>query len=70
MKELKPCPFCGAKADIYSKDRLIRICCQSEDETVHEFETVWVADCSECNCVVGETFKTKEQAIATWNRRV
>ena len=78
MEEPKPCPFCGAPGDVWSRD----VVCGLHDvvreenmvavivEEYVEEETRWVADCSGCDCVIGEHFKTKEEAIAAWNKRV
>ena len=78
MEEIKACPFCGAAGDIYSRNVVCGI-----DDIVREenrvmvvvserisTETRWVADCSECDCVIGENFKSREEAVAAWNRRV
>lgn len=55
-KQLKPCPFCGSKAElsIYNTD----------------FET-WTVACTNENCdiTMGKAFFTKQEAINHWNRR-
>ena len=78
MEEIKVCPFCGSAGDIWKR----LVWCRGGDiireenrvmvvvtESVLE-EPRWVADCSECDCVIGENFKSMEEAIAAWNRRV
>lgn len=75
MEEIKACPFCGAAGDIWEREVVT-----GYDDTITQTgevlhysytkEKVWVADCSECNCVIGENYKSREEAIAAWNRRV
>lgn len=64
-EELKPCPFCGGKADIWKKQYP-----NGYIDGVWKTRTTWVADCSVCDCVCSEIFKTKKEAIEAWNRRV
>ena len=52
--ELKPCPFCGSKAEIYKYSG-------------KDYHTVWVG-CSKCQ--VGTPRVRVEKAIEIWNRRV
>lgn len=67
MIELKPCPFCGGKANI-GYGRIAS----------HEAIVTITALC--CNCHIGifkyrskenewNTFQTEEEAIEAWNRR-
>lgn len=56
-KELKPCPFCGGKAEI--------IIFSAEYGTV----TVGCTN-EECDITMGKAFFTDEEAIRHWNRRV
>lgn len=60
MNELKPCPFCGGKAE------LVKI-------PITPFPDKYYVRCSMKNdCVVAvHTFKggTAEEAVADWNRR-
>ena len=78
MTEIKPCPFCGGAGDIYLRNVVCRIDDIVREENrvmvvVEEYvstEIRWVADCSECDCVIGENFKSREEAIEAWNRRI
>ena len=62
MSELKPCPFCGGEAEMFS-----RRCAEDAMEA-------WI-QCSSCFSVTGSTqqyedaFAPREQAIAAWNQR-
>jgi Lar family restriction alleviation protein len=56
--KLKPCPFCGSKAQIGSFD--------------WERGTSWFVECSVenlCNVQPKAQASSKQQAIAAWNRR-
>lgn len=57
MAELKPCPFCGSKAEIEHKRKLM----------------TWIVQCSNYSCpasyMIGNDFETEEQAVEMWNRR-
>ena len=57
MDDLKPCPFCGAKAELSSR-------------SVEGWET-WVVECTWCEGSVGNTnlSSSKEEAIENWNMR-
>ena len=75
MEEIKDCPFCGAAGDIWEREVVLGLegnNCMTNG--VYHYEhidaKVWVSDCSECNCVIGENYKSREEAIAAWNRRV
>lgn len=73
MTEIKPCPFCGADGDIYQHEYKVTYAVPHPTlddyfKWVSKYE--WVADCSNCNCVVGEHFNNEEDAIKAWNRRV
>lgn len=57
--ELKPCPFCGGKAELHSWHKPE---CMAKDEIRAE---VW---CNDCPATVG-TYLTKEEAVEAWNRR-
>ena len=63
MSELKPCPFCGGEAELrYHPSSMRDPECRA-----------WEAGCSICDARVGSTIyaigKTKQDAIAAWNRR-
>lgn len=68
MEKLKPCPFCGGKAEIE----------EGWDHDGRERYPVWRIYCTKC--YVGMMFHqeycygikptTRNQAISTWNRRV
>lgn len=52
--QLKPCPFCGGKAELWM---------------AHEGRTAWIACMSKCSVLVSKEYKTDAEAIAAWNRR-
>lgn len=52
--KLKPCPFCGGKANINMLDQV-----RNRD---------WYAGCKACGAWI-ESFPTAEKAAAAWNRR-
>jgi Lar family restriction alleviation protein len=56
---LKPCPFCGGKAEI--------------SMFLYHGEERYYAECSNYTCTVKPrtitTFKTEEEVIAAWNKR-
>ena len=57
MKELKPCPFCGGKAEML----------------ISEYEgsrKEYPAACAECDGMVERWRETEEEAVEQWNRRV
>lgn len=77
LKELKPCPFCGHKAELH---------CSKNNET--QFVPYFSVDgigslgynkknskiqysvsCNKCKCKVGN-YSTQKSAIKAWNRRV
>ena len=54
VKPLRACPFCGRKAKVYQAST-----------------NVWRVMCDEVNCgALLSDFKSPEEAIAAWNRRV
>lgn len=57
-ENLKPCPFCGGEAKLYAG----KINFYPYD---HRFR-VW---CSKCNAM-SNLFRTKDEALASWNWRV
>ena len=68
MIELKPCPFCGGRANFVTSRRMDGQCSFKRGEVC----------CSECGCGTGgyiidgylgiET--TEDEVVAIWNRRV
>ena len=69
MGELKPCPFCGGKADTYD--------CEGEHDIFDtitlgyvdtEHYTKYGVYCTECNCMIAEQL-TEQDAIDLWNTR-
>lgn len=61
MSELKPCPFCGNRAYLFSVDE--EGCCINEDEA-----DAWAVRCGKCSARMCEMIK--EVVIDEWNRRV
>lgn len=55
MAELKPCPFCGGKAEMTGDDNPVFFLCR-----VH---------CLHCNGNSGRYFRTQAEAITAWNQR-
>ena len=60
MEELKVCPFCGKKSQIYTYriyDHKIKyaVRCNTQNCNGHPWEPVW--------------FDSKEEAVKAWNRR-
>lgn len=57
--DLKPCPFCGSKAELHKRDVL---------------DTSYIVECSNGTCpasyMLGWDYETEEEAIEAWNRRV
>ena len=54
--KIKPCPFCGSKAEIISFN--------------YEYGTVTIGCTNEdCDITMGKGFFTDEEAIEHWNRR-
>jgi len=62
-KELKPCPFCGSEAIIYTipphKHAIATF--------MPDYEGGAFVECTDCTC--GITADTEQQAIEAWNRR-
>ena len=59
LPELKPCPFCGGPASLFSVVQ--------PDGTV-----TWEVDCENKDCEVSACtmlYETREQAAAVWNER-
>ena len=56
MEELKPCPFCGGKADFEEIER-----CYSDIS--------WTVMCTQCGASIGVHSVDKIDVVETWNRR-
>ena len=57
MSELKPCPFCGGKAEML----------------INEYEDSrkeYLVACTECDGMVERWREAEEEAVEQWNRRV
>lgn len=55
--ELKPCPFCGSRADL-------------EITSLFEGDTTLVVSCTGCGCeLLARRNATEQEAIAAWNQR-
>ena len=69
MTELKPCPFCGSKATIWThndiNNKFLTIGCSANDSSCHGEEGV-IDDWCPMNC---ESSITKELAVEAWNTR-
>lgn len=63
IEKLKPCPFCGGVADVYSLEETIT----HDKYQLHSVN--WTAECSECGCVIGGKYHTRKEAIKAWNWR-
>ena len=60
MEKLKPCPFCGGEAVVV----------RAKSTSYFKREVPYKVKCGHCPCALAYTFfKSKEQAIAAWNRR-
>lgn len=77
MEELKPCPFCGGKANLERIDKGYNSVC---------FTETYVVSCSDCKCNLNKEFKSsidrsvetgdfmigidgRAWAIEEWNKR-
>lgn len=60
--ELKPCPFCGNKAESYSASTRVI----NADGSI---EGSWIVDCSVCNGNLEGECINKATAIERWNHR-
>ena len=58
MTELKPCPFCGYKAELL------------KSHSCDEIPYFVICSNDKCKASLGYFSKTKEKAIESWNRRV
>ena len=57
MEKLKPCPFCGGKAEM--------LISEYEDSRKE-----YLVACTECDGIVERWRETEEEAVEQWNRRV
>ena len=58
MENLRPCPFCGGKANLTKEDNYGFV------------DNEWYADCGNCGLLFGFAKQySKEEAIEAWNRR-
>lgn len=64
MGKLKPCPFCGGEAVMYTVDPHEH----KVGTATMVYEGNTFIECTECSCTIGEP--TRKDAIALWNRRV
>lgn len=61
-EHLKPCPFCGATADVE--------CGIDYHYTTGKLMDYWEVQCSQVACFVfGPRRESKEQAVEAWNKR-
>lgn len=62
MNELKPCPFCGAKAEIFLHGFY--------SEKTQDFnDKTYGVICDSCGSQGYQFYETEQQAIDAWNRR-
>ena len=61
MDKLKPCPFCGGKAELYESEAY-NLKTEEKEERIRFFVI-----CEECTALTCGT--TKKRAIEAWNRR-
>lgn len=64
MSELKPCPFCGSKAEIIEIEPHTHMIAG----IVPDCEGEAFVECTCCGAVIGA--RTAEEVSAIWNRRV
>ncbi len=57
MDKLKPCPFCGAEAEVIIHPYTVQI-------------DVFGVECTRCGCKTEQNYTSKIGAIGAWNRRV
>lgn len=67
--ELKRCPFCGGKAEVYEYEAERAI---YDKETLGfvdiDRNTVYGVGCPQCGCIISDK-KSEKQAVEYWNRR-
>lgn len=57
MEKLKPCPFCGGKAEMLINE-------------YNDSRKEYLVACAECDGMVERWRETEEEAVEQWNRRV
>lgn len=57
MTQLKPCPFCGGKAEMLINE-------------YNDSRKEYLVACAECDGMVERWRETEEEAVEQWNRRV
>ena len=60
--ELKPCPFCGGKAELYESEAY-NLKTETKEKNIR-----WFVMCEQCTALTCGALKGK--AIEAWNRRV
>ena len=61
MSELKPCPFCGGKAELYESEAY-NLKTETKEKNIR-----WFVMCEQCTALTCGALKKK--AIEAWNRR-
>ena len=62
MYELKPCPFCGGKAELWLEFE------PYEDEYTYDERNLWHCGCKYCG-IDAQTYWEEQWAIDAWNTR-
>ena len=62
MTDLKPCPFCGGKAEVWVEFE------PYFDGFGFDERNLWICGCKKCN-VLQSWYWNKDWAIETWNWR-
>lgn len=57
LKPLKPCPFCGGKAEMLINE-------------YNDSRKEYLVACTECDGMVERWRETEKEAVEQWNRRV
>ena len=57
MTQLKPCPFCGGKAEMLINE-------------YNDSKKEYLVACTECDGMVERWRETEEEAVEQWNRRI
>lgn len=70
MSELKPCPFCGGEAELFSyEDEQVIYDSTTLGYVDTEYFTKYGCGCTLCGCIIAEMM-SEERAVEAWNRRV